>query len=562
MTVRLKMSMSNNFPLHVFLLVAIFAAITLQQQPAVECTMDSGGQTVCQSTCQCIGGDQPVLCQNFAGKCQCPCGEPPTPIPGFVWTPAPTTTPCRCVQRRDDVACMLCRTSFSETASILITEEAQPYNCMACSASRMYEACPTQPPVRTDCEFQAQPSKQCVMENGAIQCLLLTTVTVLNEDRCGGEPCPVSNRTRLDLAACCPLTPGPAPSLCCPAPTTTAGAPKPTTPKNTPPSTMMVIIKTPTLPTVYTRPSSPSGTDNVICAQLGCEKCMLSPCMWCATSEICLDPPTIQFDTCARFGSVCPAEFQAESLASVALQSTVIRVGNTSVTVTPDPAANSPTGKSVVVSPGKPFRLTFVPPVALSIIELENLGEEEQVRLTATLIENGFSANTTISDPLVDVFAFSKSGFNVYEIAALGTASFRVVRIVFEPAQGTDAVSSTTTSLSIEMTDSPVGAADGDENGALDELTIGLIAGGIALVALIVLILCIWLIKRSRRREETGNLHSFGTSARDDSEIFNQSQPIAPRSHEYGSFGEGAQAQYQQRPVSSANQYDAVTSPL
>jgi hypothetical protein len=528
--------------------------------------MDTGGQTVCQSSCQCVDGDQYLLCQNVAGKCQCPCGEsPPTPIPGFISTPAPTAPPCRCVQRRDDIACMLCRNSASETASIVITEEAQPYNCKPCSGIQMFETCPVQPDVRTDCEYDSRSTRECMLDNGVARCQLLTTVNVNAEPRCGGEPCPLSNRTGLALAACCPTTPSPAPSLCCPGPTTTSAAPKTTTPKTAPrttPGTVMVISKTTTLPTVFTKPSTPGGTDNVLCAQLGCEKCLLSTCKWCATSELCLDPSTIQLDTCPRFGSVCPAEFQAESLASVLLQSTVIRVGNTSVTVTPDPGANNPTGNSVVVSPSKPLRLTFVPPVALSRIELENLGEEEQARLTATLIESGFSANTTISDPLVDVFAFSKTGFNVYEIAALGTASFRVVRIVFEPAQGADAVLSTTTLPSSELTDSPVGAADGSENGALDALTIGLIAGGVALVALIALILCIWLIKRPRRREETSNLHSFGASARDDSDIFNQSQPIA-RSHEYGSFGEGAQqAQYQQRPASMSNQYDAVTSPL
>lgn len=168
-----------------------------------------------------------------------------------------------------------------------------------------------------------------------------------------------------------------------------------------------------------------------------------------------------------------------------------------------------------------------------------------------------------IINPLVDVFAFTKTGFNVYEIAALGSASFEVLRIVIEPAHPADAVSSTTTLFQSDSSDSLPNV--GNENrGALDDLTIGLIAGGVALVVLIALILVVWLIKRPRRRsEETINssLHDFGASARHDGDVFYQT-PLPSRSHEYGNVGFVNQSQSVQSPKSSVSQYDSVTTPL
>lgn len=149
-----------------------------------------------------------------------------------------------------------------------------------------------------------------------------------------------------------------------------------------------------------------------------------------------------------------------------------------------------------------PFRLAFAPPVALGRIGLIDLGQDEAATVVARC-SSGTNVNLEIKDSLVDIHGVTKDGCSDVEIAAIGASQFGVNLVELERAapQVTSATSATSANVEDTTTDVVEASDDSGATGALDDLTIGLIAAGGALLLIMLLAFALWIVRRRRGQQ-------------------------------------------------------------
>jgi hypothetical protein len=559
---------------YVVVVVALLMLIVGVERVSSQCT----GFLPCGESCTCpdmnLGICKP---DNANNVCVCDCGTsptpehvpPPTPQPP---TPLPTPQPCQCLEQYNYNACWACRTFPGETRFIEIKVVPRPSDC-SCGKDYRMECMNAIEDV--DCQFDqlyTQASITCLSDVMGPYCERVDRQVVTTFSQCLGNPCPTPIVTRDPASACCD-SPSPYPTPVDPTPRPT---PKPspristTTPQprsSSTPTRSTFSLRSSTLTSTSASSQQSRTTSRLPCDELTCGECVTAlNCLWCASSAACLDAATnLDNMNCGRLSTTCAVKLSLTPLGNGPTL-TSLAFGAQPVTVTAESnVANQLANGVALIKPGMPFRLMFEPAVALARIGLIDLAESESGTLRVQSAD-GTSVSVTIKDLLNDVHGVTKGGCSALEISSNGMSQFGVSLIELEAAeaQSTTSVSSTmidgtadTSTVVIEASDTSNGT------GVLDGLTIGLIAGGVALVLIMLLALAAWIVRR--RRGVTGQsssatgrdwLQESGTTMPSRTQEYSSISPV--RTQEYGNV----ELHQNSGILKKTNVYDSAETPL